>query len=60
MAFDKPLKIGILTLIHFFNNMAYKEVVMTIILYIKATVVSVCVGSAWKIFPVTTCSLWSW
>jgi hypothetical protein len=29
------------------------------ILYIKATVVSVCVGSAWKILPVTTRSLWS-
>jgi hypothetical protein len=29
------------------------------ILYIKVTVVSVCVGSAWKILPITTCSLWS-
>jgi hypothetical protein len=29
------------------------------ILYIKATVVYVCVGSAWKILPVTVCSLWS-
>ncbi len=29
------------------------------ILYIKATVVSVCVGSAWKILPVTARSLWS-
>jgi hypothetical protein len=28
------------------------------ILYIKATVVSVCVGSAWKILPVTARSLW--
>jgi hypothetical protein len=25
---------------------------------IKATVVSICVGSAWKIFPVTAYSLW--
>ncbi len=31
------------------------------ILYIKATVVvSVCVGNAWKIVPITTCSLWSY
>jgi len=30
------------------------------ILYIKATMVSVCVGSAWKILPVTARSLWSW
>ncbi len=29
------------------------------ILYIKATMVSVCVGSAWKILPVTARSLWS-
>jgi hypothetical protein len=30
----------------------------SIILYIKATVVYVCVGSAWKILPVAACSLW--
>jgi len=30
------------------------------ILYIKTTMVSVCVGSAWKILPVTARSLWSW
>jgi hypothetical protein len=30
------------------------------ILYIKATLVSVCVGSAWKILSVTARSLWSW
>jgi len=29
------------------------------ILYIKATVVSVYVGNAWKILPVTARSLWS-
>ncbi len=29
------------------------------ILYIKATVVSVCVGSAWKILSVTARSLWN-
>jgi len=29
------------------------------IIYIKATVVSICVGSAWKILPVTARSLWS-
>jgi hypothetical protein len=28
------------------------------ILYIKATVVSVCVGSVWKILPITARSLW--
>jgi len=28
------------------------------ILYIKTTVVSVCVGSVWKILPVTARSLW--
>jgi len=33
---------------------------LMVILYIKATmVVSVCVGNAWKILPVTARSLWS-
>jgi hypothetical protein len=36
MAFDKPLELGILTLIHFFNNMAYKKVVLTIIFIITS------------------------
>jgi hypothetical protein len=31
---------------------------MLTIIYIKATMVSVCVGSAWKILPVTARSLW--
>ncbi len=29
------------------------------ILYIKATMVSICVGSAQKILPITICSLWN-
>jgi hypothetical protein len=29
------------------------------ILYIKATVVSICVGNAWKILPIIARSLWS-
>ncbi len=30
------------------------------IIYIKVIMVSVCVGSAWKIIPVTARSMWSW
>jgi len=44
---------------HAYVNFKFQPIKDGAILYIKATVVSVCVGSAWKILPVTAHSLWS-
>ncbi len=45
-----------------FQNNDHKKIHISdyTILYIKATMVSVCMGSAWKILLVIARSLWSW